>query len=305
MIPKLTVVSGVAMFAGGAMAQVPPDIAAALSEAGRSMDPSTGKLYAPLFADEDFNGIEITHDLAYGKDPMQVLDIYVPSEAAQQPRPVLVFVHGGGFTRGDKHGAFYPDNITAWAARQGMLGVNINYRLAPGHSWPAGAGDLADALAWVRSHVAQYGGDSDRIILWGHSAGANHVADYIGHGEERWPEDAGVKGAVLLSPFYAPEPGEAPHVYYGADTGLQTASAAIDRLGRSGVPLFIGYAELDPEAMRQFARTAIEKLCADGTGSCPASIELSDHNHFTEGVAVGTADTSLSGPVLRWIESLD
>ena len=305
MIGKPAAAIGAAMLASGAMAQVPPEIAAEVQEAGQSMDPSIGELYAPLFADEDWSSIEITRDVAYGEHPLQVLDLYTPARAAQEALPVLLFVHGGGFTRGDKHGAFYPDNITAWAARQGMVGVNINYRLAPDDPWPAGAQDVASAIAWTRAHIAQHGGDSDRIILWGHSAGANHVADYIGHGEVQGPEAAAVKGAVLLSPFYAAQPDETPHAYYGADRDLQTASAAIERLRASGVPLFIGYAEFDPAPMRQFARSAVEQLCTSGAESCPASVDLADHNHFTEGMAVGTDDVSLSGPIIRWIKGLD
>lgn len=305
MIGKVAAAIGAAMLASGAMAQVPPEIADEVQEAGQSMDPSIGELYAPLFADEDWSGIEITRDVAYGEHPLQVLDLYVPAEAGQEALPVLLFVHGGGFTRGDKHGAFYPDNITAWAARQGMVGVNINYRLAPDHPWPAGAQDLASAIAWTRANIAQHGGDPERIILWGHSAGANHVADYIGHKEVQGAEAAAVRGAVLLSPFYGAQLGETPHVYYGANPDLQTASAAIERLRASGVPLFIGYAEFDPAGMRQFARSAVEQLCASGAETCPASADLADHNHFTEGMAVGTDDVSLSGPIIRWIQGLD
>ena len=301
---KLAIAISAMVLASGAAAQVPPEIAAKVRAAGQAMDPSAGALYAPIFAGKGQGDVTITRDVAYGDDPLQVLDLYVPRAAADKPRPVLLFVHGGGFTRGDKHGDFYPDNITAWAASHGMVGVNINYRLAPANPWPAGAKDLAAAIAWTRANIARHGGDPDRIILWGHSAGANHVADYVGHKELHGAEAAGVKGAVLLSPFYAPEAGEQPHAYYGSDADVQAAGAAIDRLEASGVPLFLGYAQFDPEPMRQFALSAIGRLCRDGGRACPASVDLPDHNHFTEGMAVGTDDVSLSGPVLRWIEAL-
>ena len=302
---KLAIAIGAMILTSGAAAQVPPEIAAKVRAAGQAMDPSAGELYAPIFASKGQGDITITRDIAYGDDPLQVLDLYVPGGTVDAPRPVLLFVHGGGFTRGDKHGPFYPDNVTAWAASHGMVGVNINYRLAPADPWPAGVQDLAAAIAWTRANIARHGGDPDRIILWGHSAGANHVADYVGHKDVQGPEAAAVKGAVLLSPFYAPDAGGQPHAYYGTDANLQAAGATIERLAASGMPLFIGYAQFDPEPMRQFAETAIAQLCEGRSDTCPASVDLPDHNHFTEGMAVGTEDTSLSGPVLRWIEALE
>ena len=284
-------------------AQVPPDIAAKTRAAGHSMDPASGEAYAALFGPEAWSGMTITRDVAYGSDPLQKLDLYVPDGKAAK-RPVLIFVHGGGFTRGDKHGAFYPDNITAWAAKQGMVGVNIDYRLAPKNPWPAGAQDLASAIAWVRANALRYGADPDRIVLWGHSAGANHVADYVAHHELQGPEFSGVKGAILLSPFYAAEPGKAPaHAYYGNDAALQSTASIVDGLWRSTVPLFLAEAEFDPEPMRMFAKTAHESLCQTPE-RCPEFVDLKDHNHFTEGMAVGTRDTSLTGPVLNWIRML-
>ena len=301
---KLAAGLGSLLLAGSAMAQVPPDIAAQLRERGQSMDPAVGQLYEPLFADESYADILLTRNIAYGADPLQKLDLYVPEDLfvpgkGKGPLPVLVFVHGGGFVRGDKHGTFYPDNITAWAARHGMVGVGINYRLAPDHPWPGGAEDLRAALGWVRANIAEHGGDPDRIVLWGHSAGANHVADYVGHTELHGDEAKGLKGAILLSPNYADEEPAEPHVYYGADASLQTLQAAIARLNHAATPLFVGFAEFDPDPMRHTAQQMIADLCTP-TGPCSASVDLPDHNHFTEGMAVGTDDVSLSAPLLDW-----
>jgi len=68
-----------------------------------------------------------------------------------------------------------------WAVTHGLLGVTINYRLAPEYQWPSGIEDLTLVVAWLKSHVAEYGGDPNKIFLWGHSAGAAHVADYVSH----------------------------------------------------------------------------------------------------------------------------
>lgn len=289
------------LLATSAAAQVPPEIAAKVRAAGQAMDPSMGSLYAPMFGREPWTGARITRDLAYGSDPLQKLDVFTPERGGKK-LPVVLFVHGGGFTRGDKHGDFYPDNIPLWAARNKMIGVTINYRLAPANPWPTGARDLASAIAWTRANIARHGGDPDRIILWGHSAGANHVADYVAHPEVQGAEAAGVKGAVLLSAFYAaaPDPSQ-PNAYYGQDAA-QTAATSIAGLKASRIPLFIGNAEFDPDQFKTFATMARDQLCAT-PARCPAHVYLKDHNHFTEGMAVGTADQSLTGPLLAWMKA--
>ena len=103
----------------------------------------------------------------------------------------------------------------AWAVRHGWVGVNMTYRYAPEVQWPAGAEDVAAAVAWLRGNIAAYGGDPDRIIVAGNSAGATHVADFAaGHGGDL----AGVRGAALISGIYTARPaapGAPPHPYYG------------------------------------------------------------------------------------------
>jgi triacylglycerol lipase len=285
------------------MAQVPPDIAAQTRAAGQTMDPASGQAYAPLHESEPWPGIDVQRDVAYGADPLQRLDVYAPYEGGEG-REVLLFVHGGGFTRGDKHGAFYPDNIPLWAAQSGMVGISVNYRLTPDDPWPAGAQDLAAAIAWVEANVARYGGDPNKIVLFGHSAGANHVADYVSHPDVRGDEFGGVRGVVLLSPNYAvaPDPAE-PHAYYGAEVERRSLDGAASRLRQAGVPLFIAYAEFDPDAMQATAVALHEGACDPGP-RCHALLRLADHNHFTEGMAVGTADESLTRPLIDWIVEL-
>jgi triacylglycerol lipase len=282
-------------------AQVAPEIAEQIRAAGQSMDPAIGSAYAPLFPESAWEGVRIERDIAYGPDTLHRLDIYADEEGGAG-RPVLLFVHGGGFVRGDKHGTFYPDNIPLWAAKQGMVGVTINYRLAPANAWPAAAQDLRAAIEWVRANIAEHGGDPDRIVLWGHSAGANHVADYVAHPDLRGAEAEAIRGAVLLSPFYAPAPGDEPHAYYGSDPALLAAPQAIERLARAEIPLFLSYAEFDPQMMKEFADSLSVGLCS--AGECARTIYLRDHNHFTEGMAVGTRDESLTGPLLDWMRPL-
>lgn len=299
----LWVAAGAAALSTAAAAQVPPDIAAQIRAHGQSMDPAPFlPLYARFFGPEAWTGITVERDIAYGSDPLHKLDVYVAEEHGTAA-PVVLFVHGGGFTRGDKHGEYQPDNMTLWAARQGMVGVNINYRLAPANPWPAGAEDLAAAIAWTRANIARYGGDPNRIILWGHSAGANHVADYVGNTTVQGAELAGVRGAVLLSPNYPEVPADAPNAYYGSDRDLNSIAGTVRRLRASQVPIFLADAELDPEPMLATARGLRAGLC-EVPARCPRYVHLEDHNHFTEGWAVGTDDQSLTAPLLGWITGL-
>jgi triacylglycerol lipase len=291
-------VAALALSASAAQAQVPPDIAAKLKAIGPKIDLAVGALYAPLQAKEPYAGVAVRRDVAYGSDPLQKLDVFSPQAKAAKPRPVLLFVHGGGFVRGDKKTT---DNMVVWGVNNGMVGVDINYRLAPKNPWPAGAQDLASAIAWTRAHIAEYGGDPDHIIIWGHSAGANHVADYIGHKELQGPEAKGVKGAIILSAFYAPAIGKAANPYYGSDPSIQTTDAAIGRLDKASVPIFMGNAEYDPDGFRAFQKAANAGLTK--AGHPYTYVFLKDHDHLSEGMAVGTADQSLTGPLLKWMQA--
>jgi triacylglycerol lipase len=300
MIRHWVAAAGLLAITGMAAAQVPPEIAAKVRAAGHAMSPAAGAEYAKMFGPDYWNGMTITRDVAYGSDPLQKLDLFVP-ETRDTKRPTLLFVHGGGFVGGDKHGPFYPDNITAWAAKHGMVGVNINYRLAPKDPWPAAAQDVASAVAWVHANIGRYGGDPDRIILWGHSAGANDVADFVARPDLQGPAAASVRGAIMLSPFYAIDPGPAPkHAYYGSDKDLQSAARVIAGLERSTTPLFLADSEFDPEPFQAFVGAARGRLC-QVAARCPAYVHLLNRNHFTEGMSVGTSDTTLTDAIERWL----
>lgn len=113
-------------------------------------------------------GYRIHRGLAYGADPRQKLDIYVPSRLGA-PAPVMLFFYGGGWQGGDR--ADYLAFGQAFASA-GVVTVVADYRLYPQVKYPGFVEDAAGALAFVRSHAAHYGGDANRIFVTGHSAGA-------------------------------------------------------------------------------------------------------------------------------------
>src|SRR5690606_17740509 len=146
--------------------------------------------------------VVVERDLKYGEHERHRLDVHRKDGLAGAP--VLVFVHGGGFVMGDKSSVETPfyDNIGTYAAQQGMVGVTVTYRLAPANRWPSGPEDLARVVGWLRDNVARYGGDPDRIVLAGQSAGATHVAGYVAHKAHHAVEGGGIAGAILMSGIY-------------------------------------------------------------------------------------------------------
>jgi acetyl esterase/lipase len=102
---------------------------------------------------------------------LQSLDAYVP--AAAGGAPVMVYVHGGGWRRGDKSQV---GEKAGFFTSRGWLFVSVNYRLLPAGRHPANAQDVARGLAWVHEHATEFGGDPDQVFLMGHSAGAHLAA---------------------------------------------------------------------------------------------------------------------------------
>ena len=149
-------------------AQIPAAIAARLRQIGTVVETAeTGALYAPLHPREPYANVHVIRDQAYGDDPRHLLDVFIPQHSDDTPRPVFIFVHGGGFVAGNKRSDDSPfyDNLMLWAVANGLVGVNITYRLAPTHPWPAAQQDIAAALRWVQANIAAHGGDGQRIIL--------------------------------------------------------------------------------------------------------------------------------------------
>jgi arylformamidase len=114
-------------------------------------------------------------ELSYGGDPLQELDYWRPPAAGS---PLVVFVHGGGWKRGDKNSATGPEKPGHYLA-QGYGFASINYRLVPAAAVEQQAQDVADALAYLIRQAVPLGFDATRVVLMGHSAGA-HLSALVG-----------------------------------------------------------------------------------------------------------------------------
>jgi triacylglycerol lipase len=280
---------------------MPPEIAAELRAIGARIETQkTGELYAGLQPKEPYAWLDVARDLKYGPHERNVLDVFTSPDAGAG-KPVVVFVHGGGFARGDKRAEGLPfyDNIGLWAVGQELVGVTINYRLAPQSTWPSGIEDLAAAVAWLEANVAQYGGDPNKIVLWGHSAGAAHVADYVANAAKR-STNARIAGAALTSGFYDLGTDVSVwKVYYGEEVATYGERSSLPGLVATSVPLFVNDAELDPEMFQQQADKLVAARAA--AGKPIERLRLAGHSHISETYAVGTGDRSLSNPLLEFV----
>ena len=113
-------------------------------------------------------GYHVERDLAYGSDPRQRLDLYIP-DRLQAKAPMILFFYGGSWSSGSKD--LYLSLGEGFASKGIMVAI-ADYRLYPQVRYPAFLDDGAHAFAWVHAHAQAYGGDPARIFLAGHSAGA-------------------------------------------------------------------------------------------------------------------------------------
>jgi len=240
----------------------------------------------------------LASDCAYGSDPRQRLDLYGPGGEGAG-RPVLLFVHGGGFVQGDKGGRAWPNAaVGRMAAQRGWLGAVMNYRLAPDHGWPAGGEDVLAAVDWLAAHAAAHGGDPARIVLLGTSAGSVHVATAL-----KLRSALAVRGCVLLSGLYGYtplEPRDAP--YYG-DPALYPDRMPREAVVSTALPLLVAAAEFDsPRFQAEFLGLLQERLERHGT--MPRAHITSGHNHYSQAMHLGTADLRLADLIAAFVDDV-
>ena len=158
-------------------------------------------------------------DLAYGSDPKQVLDLYLP-EGEVSNAPVFLFLHGGGFREGDK--AHY-GSVAEPFVNRGVITAVASYRLTgSGAHYPDQPDDVKSTVKWLFENISQYGGNPENIYVGGHSAGAILSAD-IGV-DRAWLVEMGMpreilKGIVPVSgPYDVRARGRPGEVYTYAPT---------------------------------------------------------------------------------------
>jgi acetyl esterase/lipase len=116
---------------------------------------------------------DVKRDIPYASPGLerQVLDVYSPPGAKN--RPVVFWIHGGGWQTGDKSSVQQKPQAFV---DKGFVFVSTNYRLLPNVDMATIVRDIAKSIHWVHEHIAEYGGDPNRLLVMGHSAGAQLAA---------------------------------------------------------------------------------------------------------------------------------
>jgi len=239
-------------------------------------------------------------DLAYGDDPKQKLDLYLPAgEVADAP--VFLFLHGGGFREGDRaqYGA-----VAEPFVRQGIITAVASYRLTEdGFHYPDQPNDVKNAIKWLYENIQKYGGDPQSLYVGGHSAGAILSAD-IGV-DRKWmfaaavPREA-LKGIVPISGPYDMRQQGRP--------GEGSAYAPTPELSKRASPI-LHISDPAPAAVVAVGSTekyvaSTEELTAKlkAAGSDAQYILLEGEDHKDTALSLANPDSPLFQAVLRMIK---
>lgn len=264
-------------------------------------------------AADSANPVRVAADLPYGPEKRQVLDIVAPSNLPSCALPVLMFVHGGAFVRGNKKETSHIySNVAAEFARHGFVAVNVEYRLAPQATWPAAAQDVARAVRWVASNIGSHGGDRARIVLMGHSAGSAHCAtavwDERAYGAMRLP----LTGLALISPRIEanmrPDNHNASGVaaYYGPPAGHDDR-VPLHKVRPDAPPTLVAWSEFENPRLELEAATLANRLMqvTESGGPVPRIIQVMHHNHTSVIAQFDTPFNELGIQIREWMAGMD
>ena len=210
-------------------------------------------------------------------DDKDKLDVLMPVGATNAP--VLVFFHGGALQNGDKRTG---EVLASTLVAEGIGVVTANYRLSPGVMHPAHTEDATAAFAWTKQHIAEYGGDPDRVFVGGHSAGAYLAAlmsldpSYLkAHGMGL----SAIRGALPVSPFlYVEETArDRPKTVWGTSEKDWFQASVTPYVGAGKPPMLLMYADGD-DAWRREQNERL-KIQLSTAGSKVNAVEIADRTH--------------------------
>ena len=244
--------------------------------------------------------VECRLDIPYGENERHKVDIYLPKEAGSEPLPVLMYMHGGRWTRGDKSRAAFlaPAIISAPA-----IFVAVGFRLATEVKYPGPVDDCRAALKWVYENIAGHGGDPDRIFVGGHSSGG-HLSSLITLQQNALrnlglPDDV-IKGCFPASGvFDVASPSRIETFLNSADD--VTEASPVRQVAGNQVPFFIIVGENDAEEHRSYYHAMVEAL---GKERGPVeSADIEGVNHYEISLWCGEPDSLWATTVRQWMNS--
>jgi arylformamidase len=253
---------------------------------------------------------DIVYDADYHTPWRTSLDVYVP-DPLEVPAPVVLFVHGGGWRGSDK--AYYKDlgAKPAWFATElGFVFVSMNHRFLPDGGYPGSFEDVAKALDWIHANISEYGGDPERIVLFGHATGAIQTSlvatdssflGALGH------DLSLIKGVICVDVAYYDLMGLAGAGVidraFPADPVIRRRASPIHNISpdKGIAPFLILYG-----GQGGAVRTQSESMAAAlRAAQVPANaIELPSKDHFTANEHIGRAGDAGTIVVERFLDSL-
>jgi acetyl esterase/lipase len=261
--------------------------------------------------------VEIHQNISYYDGPevdgiRHKLDIYVPKTGKNLP--VLLFIHGGSWTRGDKLYFGLNKNLGVFCARHGIVTVIPNYRLSPAVTHPTHIKDVARAFAWTHKTIAAYGGRADQMFLSGHSAGG-HLAALLAI-DETYLKDEGlslrdVKGVIPMSGiFQIPADSHVFERAFGTDARKRQEASPTWQIcqrpaahGAIAPPFLIIFADQDfalcgRAPAEEFCKALQERKCTAHT------LEVKNRNHLTLLLDASHKDDPAGQALLEFITGL-
>lgn len=254
--------------------------------------------------------IRVLTDIPYNPSenahPRQVLDLYLPTS---DHFPMLLYVHGGAWVGGDKN--LYA-NIGITLAEAGYGVAIINYRLSPEFSHPAHTQDGAMAVAWLKNHIGEYGGNPDILFLTGHSAGGHMVSlltldsQYLSAVDV---DPAIIKGVISYSGLYWIDDwimGWAKNAFSDDETERRAVSPIhlVENAVEAGdLPPFLMIASENdyPELLVEQADMG-KKL--DEHGVDYTAHVIANRDHFGLVTSIGTPDDRTTTLIIAWMNDL-
>jgi acetyl esterase/lipase len=252
--------------------------------------------------------VSFSRSLRYGEDDLNVLDVATVETQGGASRPVLLFVAGESFA--GESGApdiagTLQDAAMCFAARHGMVGVKMTYRLAPANPWPAGARDVAAAASWVRQNIDLFGGNPEEIVAVGYSVGAFHVASFLAHPEFQ-ARDSNVAGVVLVSGLYrlSADASAAEKSYFGADASKYDERSAFPGILNIDTPLLLAWSATDPPHLITQGEKLKEQLC-NSPAHCPHLTVLRARDSLASVFGLDTSGGSLAEQTLELVREIE
>ena len=249
-------------------------------------------------------GARALRDVAYGDDPRQRFDVYLPAQPKHAP--ILLFVHGGGWANGNKDNPGVIENKAAYWLPKGYILVSTNYRMRPDTAPLDQARDIARALAAVQKRAPEWNGDASRVLLMGHSAGA-HLIALVGASSTLWRKAGATRprGVVSLDSGALDVPQTMkrpplPGIYqraFGNDRTDWVAASPYHQLTRDAVPMLFVCSSRRKDACPQ-GRAMVEKAKTLGVAMEVLPEDLS-HGEVNRNLGSPSAYTEAVGTFVR------